>query len=32
MLIRVIRHETLEEPHVLLVPQLIVRESSGGKR
>ena len=30
MLIKVIRHETLEESHVLLVPQLIVRESSGG--
>ncbi len=32
MLIKVIRHETLEEPHVLLVPQLMVRESSGGRQ
>lgn len=30
MLIKVIRHEPLAESHVLLVPQLIVRESSGG--
>jgi LacI family transcriptional regulator len=30
MLIKVIRHEPLEESHVLLVPQLMVRESSGG--
>jgi LacI family transcriptional regulator len=30
MLIRVIRNEVLEEPHVLLTPKLIVRTSSGG--
>jgi|AMZC01.1.fsa_nt_AMZC01002744.1_7 LacI family transcriptional regulator len=30
MLIRVIRHEPLEEPHVLINPQLIVRASTGG--
>jgi LacI family transcriptional regulator len=29
MLIRVIRNEVLEEPHVLLIPKLIVRSSSG---
>ncbi|GAB4413881.1 MAG: LacI family DNA-binding transcriptional regulator [Anaerolineae bacterium] len=29
MLIRVIRHEPLEEPHVLLNPELVVRASTG---
>lgn len=31
MLIRVIRHEPLEEPHVLITPELIVRESTGAR-
>jgi LacI family transcriptional regulator len=32
MLIQVIRHEPLDEPHVLLTPELIVRQSSGRRR
>lgn len=32
MLIRVIRHEPLDVPHVLLTPQLVVRESCGQRR
>ncbi len=30
MLIRVIRREPLQEPHVLITPELIVRQSTGG--
>jgi LacI family transcriptional regulator len=32
MLIQVVRHEPLDEPHVLLTPELIVRQSSGRRR
>lgn len=32
MLIRVIRHEPLDEPHILIEPELIIRESSLRRR
>lgn len=32
MLIQAIRHEPLEQPHVLLTPEVVVRESSGKRR